>query len=262
MSGTATVAGPSAVQGLTEAELEAARRDREGAAFLRDGTAPADPTVEGTPIHHAPSDTPISGRAFDLIVEFEVSSRAVYERKYRGAIWPGESSGVTIGIGYDVGFVTDAQLHDDWGGVVPRAMLDALLRVNGITGLDAKAAAASLGGQIDIPFDDAIRVHRGITIPRWVGLTEEALPNTALLSPDGLGALVSLTYNRGASYSDHRDPDGKDRFREMRNIRAHMAARAFARIPGEIRGMERLWPGTPGLQKRREREAELFEDGL
>ena len=243
--------------GLTQAELDDARSDREGAAWYRDTLGPADPTVEGAPIHHAPSATPISSGAFDIIVEFEVSGPALYEARYRGAIWPGNESGVTVGIGYDVGYASEDELLGDWGDVLSRPMLNALLGVRGITGVAAKAAAASLAGQINIPFDSAITIHRGKVLPRWIGLVEGALPNTGLLSGNSLGALVSLTYNRGASFSTPGE-----RFTEMRSIKAHMAARALAQVPTDLRDMKRIWPDTPGLQSRREREAQLFEQGL
>jgi hypothetical protein len=48
----------------------------------------------------------------------------------------------------------------------------------------------------------------------------------------------------------------------MRNIKSHMASKEFTAIPDEFRSMKRLWPDMRGLQKRREREAELFEKGL
>ena len=44
--------------------------------------------------------------------------------------------------------------------------------------------------------------------PRWVALVEGALVNTNRLGPASLGALVSLTYNRGAS-----NPKLGDRYR-------------------------------------------------
>ena len=40
--------------------------------------------------------------------------------------------------------------------------------------------------------------------------------------------------------------------------RQHMVDREFAKIPGELRSMKRLWPDLPGLQKRRDLEADLF----
>jgi GH24 family phage-related lysozyme (muramidase) len=91
-----------------------------------------------------------------------------------------------------------------------------------------------------------------------VAVVERALGNnTSLLSPDCLGALVSLTYNRGPSFGNPGD-----RYIEMRNIKKLVETKRFADIPAEFRKMKRLWPGTSGLQIRREREAVLFEHGL
>jgi GH24 family phage-related lysozyme (muramidase) len=80
-----------------------------------------------------------------------------------------------------------------------------------------------------------------------------------------LGALVSLVYNRGASFGipEAKDPSG--RFREMRNIKAHMANKAFDQIPDELLSMRRLWIGVKdmrGVVLRREAEAALFKQGL
>lgn len=239
---------------LSEDELEQARSDREGLKWLveteRSGLETAQP-------HTAPSATPISTTAFDLIVEFEVSSEQVYTRKYRGPVWPGGRSGVTVGIGYDVGYADAPTLAADFGGAIPAAMIDALRTVIGKTGAPAQQLAKNLAGQVDVPWAAAISVHKLKVVPRWVGLVEHSLANTAAIGPDCLGALVSLTYNRGASFSS----DG-DRYQEMRAIKAHMAAHAFDKIPGDLRAMKRLWPDVPGLQIRREREARLFEAGL
>ncbi|MGX9571534.1 hypothetical protein [Mesorhizobium sp. f-mel] len=242
---------------ISESELEAARSEREGAAWWLQNIEDeiANNETESNILHRA-SNTPISDRAFNLIIEFEVSSQATYEAKYRGAIWPQGASGVTIGIGYDVGYVTKTQLSADWQNAISAGSLAALAGVVGINGNLAKAAAARLKGKVDVPWKAAISVHRGKVMPRWVGLVEDSLPNTNMLDHNALGALVSLTYNRGASFQK----DG-DRYGEMRNIRAHMANKAFSRIPNEFRSMKRIWPTVPGLQMRREREARLFELG-
>lgn len=86
---------------------------------------------------------------------------------------------------------------------------------------------------------------------------ERALPNCNLIGPDCLGALVSLAYNRGPSFSL-----GGSRYAEMRDIKAHMTSRDFRLIPDDFRHMKRIWPNTPGLRDRREKEAVLFEQGL
>jgi GH24 family phage-related lysozyme (muramidase) len=216
------------------------------------------PTTSAEQFHEIPSAAQISQQAFDLIVEFEVSSRAVYEKKYRGPIWPGFRSGVTVGIGYDVGQTSAAIVQSDWSGVIPVAMLNALKTAVGVTGPAAQQRALQLRSVVDIPFNSAIKVHANQVIPRWVAVVERALgPNVSLLGPDCLGALVSLTYNRGASFSR-----SDDRFTEMRAIKNFVGSKQFAKIPGQIRSMKRLWPSTSGLPGRREREAVLFETGL
>jgi hypothetical protein len=236
----------------SEEELEAARGYREGLLWLREATS-----LETVQPRGQGSATPIGDKSFALIVEFEVSSKQVYERKYRHTIWPKEESGVTVGIGYDVGYATKIQLHADWDGAISPQMIVALERALGVTGTKAGPLARELAALVDIPFDVALQVHRKKVIPRWVAIVEGALSNTHRLPAEALGALVSLTYNRGASFSK----DG-DRYKEMRNIKSHMQSGEFSRIPGDLRSMKRIWPTVPGLQSRREREAKLFEAAL
>ena len=199
----------------------------------------------------------ISQVAFDLIIFFEVTSEEVYDAKYRKPIWPGEQSGVTIGIGYDVGYVSKARLWSDWMGVIPDQMITALESAIGIKGPAAKQVAKALKNKVDVPFQAAINVHASKVLPLWFTIVDDHLDNTELLSPDSFGALVSLTYNRGPSFSKPGD-----RYAEMRAVKAHMKSRRFDRIPAEFRSMKRLWPNSPGLRKRREAEAILFEKGL
>ena len=239
---------------LTEGELDDARAAREETEVVE---VPDRGGVETTQPGGSASATPISRTAFELIVEFEVSSEQVYTRKYRGPIWPGGASGVTIGIGYDVGYATKAQLAADFGGHIADRTIAALGAAIGVTGVAAQQVARNLAGSVDVPWAAAIRVHRDRVMPRWVGLVERSLPHTDAIGPDCLGALVSLTYNRGASFGK-----SGDRYAEMRSIKSHMSASDFQAVPADIRSMKRLWPTVPGLQKRREREARLFEQGL
>jgi hypothetical protein len=89
----------------SETLLEQLQNDDEPAEAL-----PSDDWDEGP---HTPG-TAISDAAIDLIITFEVSSPAVYERKYRRPIWPRGRSGITIGIGYDVGYAVKGVLVRDW----------------------------------------------------------------------------------------------------------------------------------------------------
>lgn len=212
------------------------------------------PAVSMQQFGNAASGTPISDRAFNMIVEFEVTSKPVYEKLYRHPEWPGESSGVTIGIGYDVGYADKAQLRGDWATIIPAPMIAALEKAIGVTGAAAKPLAQKLGASVDISWDAAIKVHRNKVMPRWIGIVEKALPNSVVLNPNQLGALVSLTYNRGPSFSK-----AGPRYSEMRAIKDHVQNARLHRIPDEIRGMKRLWPNSGGLRARRDREANLFE---
>lgn len=202
----------------------------------------------------------ISQGAIDLIVYSEVSSAAYYTKKLQRPAWPGGSSGVTIGVGYDLGQQTEAAVKAAWGSQVDATVLGRLQHACGIHGEEAKALTADMQ-DILIPWEQAYAVFTGSTLPAYIAMTEQALPNTGLLSPDSLGALVSLVYNRGAGGFS----SANDRYREMRAIKQDMADQDFAGIPAEFRAMKRLWSGNPamsGLVARRENEAVLFEKGL
>lgn len=199
-----------------------------------------------------------SQAAIDLIVDAEVSSQAVYEKRYRRPTWPEGSSGVTIGIGYDCGYVSTSELWTDWHGRIADVMIQALdQHAVGIRGEMAHAAASWLKGAVDVPWQVAMDEFTQQEVPKYSKEMEGALPNTNMLSDDSYGALLSLTYNRGPSYLTM-----DDRHREMRNIRAFMQTMQFTRIPYEIRSMKRLWPKGSGLLARRDAEADLFQQGL
>lgn len=205
-----------------------------------------------------PSATKISPEALNKIIEFEVTSPAHYEKALRAPEWPGSSSGVTVGIGYDVGQTEAATVKADWQGVIPDSMLNRLLETCGVTGRPAKARAEALRGVVDIPFAQASKVFNERVMPRWVAVVENRLPNVGQLNGDCLGMLVSLTFNRGSAGYNSSEP----RFAEMAAIKAAMAAPDFAKIPGLFRAMKRLWPDVQGLRDRRDAEADFFAQGL
>jgi GH24 family phage-related lysozyme (muramidase)/peptidoglycan hydrolase-like protein with peptidoglycan-binding domain len=207
-----------------------------------------------------------SQRAITFIVNSEVSSPQAYTRLYQRPTWPHGASGVTVGIGYDLGYSNAAKITNDWRGHVSAAMLSAMVSCAGITGDAARSACARVKSQINIPLADAMYVFEEVDMPRWEQIVLRALPGSDKLSGDSFGALVSLTYNRGASYQKKRDPnDAIDRYREMRAIRAALIAGQPELVPDLIRSMTRIWRGKDnmsGLLARREDEARMFEDGL
>ena len=199
----------------------------------------------------------ISQRAFDLIVAEETGGEVYYKQTEHSATWPGGASGVTIGIGYDCGYETAETIEADWNARLPEATVAQLCTIAGIRGTPARSYAKELHDVIEVPWLVALDVFRSRDVPRWEKRVQSALRNTDQLSGDSFGALVSLAFNRGASF--HQPGD---RYSEMRAIASLMATRQFAQIPAQIRAMARLWPTTKDLRDRRQHEAALFEDGL
>lgn len=237
------------------AMLEAARGYREGLEQQFD----AHSRTKAALPRRTPSKRRISDRAKQMLIVFEVSSRLLYDRKYRHPIWPGGSSGITIGIGYDIGYVDENWLEEDWAAHVPLKVRDTLKKACGLRGQKARSRLAEFQ-DVDIPWESALKQFESVVLPLYIAETEAALRNTDKLSADSLGALVSLGYNRGPSYGG-TSPNRA----EMVRIAGHMEFKRFDRIPAEIRDMKRIWAGDAslkGLLTRRDAEAALFEEGL
>jgi GH24 family phage-related lysozyme (muramidase) len=210
------------------------------------------------------SNRSIGAQAVRMITAFEVSSETVYQNRYRKPIWPKGDSGLTIAIGYDLGYVNSKEFEQDWGGYVSQKDMGSLSNVLGLKGVPASQVLTSVD-MVEISFQLAQKQFIEQTLKKYVALTESALLNTNQLSDTALGALVSLTFNRGASYRVRADEDNKGRYTEMRNIRKLMSEKKFPEIPDQIRSMKRLWEGNKdmkGLLSRREMEAELFEANI
>lgn len=211
--------------------------------------------------------TRLSPSARDLVIRYESGGRAYYEQTIKARPhWPGVASGITIGFGWDLGWHTRAELDRAWRPRLGDAATDRLATALGLRAVEPDRAAkvARLKSlvralaDIRIPWETAEAVFDTETVPVEIARTERVLPRTDELPEDCFGALVSLVFNRGAAGFYSTAP----RYSEMRAIKEHMQARAFERIPAELRAMKRLWPESPGLQARREDEARLFERGL
>jgi hypothetical protein len=196
----------------------------------------------------------VSRRALDKIVEYEVTSEAAYTKKYQKPIYPGGASGVTIGIGYDVGHNTKTTIDADWRGKISDDALELLKTAAGIKGAAAGALIVNLQ-TISVPFAAAREVFYVKTLPRYAKDTRAIYPGIEKLPADAQGALLSLIYNRGSDLTG-------DRRREMKAIAALVAAKNLGAIAGEITAMKRLWDKNklPGLHKRRDDEAALVKN--
>jgi len=214
------------------------------------------------PAPKAPAVVASPGLVPDEVLTFiekeEDGSAVYYARHYTHFEWPGGASGPTIGIGYDLGYVTVQEAIRDWSGIVPDDVVTAICRGVGLRGEAAELFVRAHGASVTITWDQAIAQFKAREVPKWLARCRAALPNFDKLPALCQGSLLSLTYNRGSGGYD--DPSPRDA--EMRAIKQNMAAEKFDRIPMQILSMRRLWPRGGDLWNRRTHEAALFQKGL
>lgn len=142
--------------------------------------------------------------AQDLITDAEVSSVAsdhsYYDRHYQKPTWPQGDSGVTIGIGVDLGFETGEFTKTSWSDYLDGDDVASLQTCNGVSGKAAKALCATMQ-DITIPWLTAASEFNVYEVPNYWSLTRRTFPGFDNLRLNAQGALVSLVYNRGSSLS-------------------------------------------------------------
>jgi hypothetical protein len=205
----------------------------------------------------------LSKKSLDLILEFEVGGGENYYNKFlKNPAWPEGQSGVTIGVGYDLGYVNKSEFSEDWKDL-PKEIFDRLYKVVGIKGYNAKNLIRGLK-DIVIPWDLALKVFNNKTVTKFYNLTRNTFPNFDNLPEDAKGGLVSLVFNRGNALEG-------DRRREMKLIRDGMRLvsnydqKALTFIANQIRNMKRIWIGgsiEKGMSRRRDAEAKIIEESL
>ena len=205
----------------------------------------------------------LNKKSLDLILEFEVGGGENYYNKFlKNPAWPGEQSGVTIGVGYDLGYVNKAEFTNDWKELNQKDF-DRLYKVVGVKGYQAKELTRRLK-DIIIPWELSVKVFMNKTVKKFYDLTQLTFPNFDKLPEDAKGGLVSLVFNRGAALEG-------DRRREMKAIRDIMAKtqnfdqKTLSLIADQIRKMKRIWIGgsiEKGMSRRREAEAKIIEESL
>ena len=205
----------------------------------------------------------LSKKSLDLILEFEVGGGENYYNKFlKNPAWPEGQSGVTIGVGYDLGYVNKTEFSEDWKDL-PKEIFDRLYKVVGIKGYNAKNLIRGLR-DITIPWELSLQVFNNKTVAKFWNLTKDTFPNFDKMPEDAKGGLVSLVFNRGSALEG-------DRRREMKLIRDGMRItntfdqKTLSFIANQIRNMKRIWAGgsiEKGMSRRRDAEAKLIEDSL
>lgn len=198
-----------------------------------------------------PPQVELSPEGYQLILDFEVGGgKPYYDKFLQRPEWPGESSGVTIGVGYDISTVSKNVFFGDWKAL-PESPLKRLSATQPFSGRAAIEPCRQVR-DILIAWEIGKNVFDRVDISRFYALTKRAFPGFEDLHPNAQAALVSLVFNRGSGMS------GSSRS-EMRDLRDYAVPRQdYERMASDFRKMKRLWPNTEGLRRRRDAEAELI----
>lgn len=196
----------------------------------------------------------------------ETGGLAYYNAFTRWPHFPGESSGVTIGVGYDLRYNTQDDLLASWSVYLSEVALAELAKDIGKRGTKTRVKQLKQLG-IEIPFKAAWSVFVARTLPRFYNETLSIYPTLDNLPGLCRAVLVSIVYNRGTLLQG-------DRRIEMRAIqlildRANQSELArfevksiLAEVEDQIVSMKRLWNPGSGVFKRRQSEANLWRTGL
>lgn len=251
----APAAVDSAVSVATEAvqsaqaevgEVQAAGAEAMAPAVLALREAVATVTTEPLP----PAPGVVDPAIMELVVRWEIGSPDQYVRKYQGVICPGGGSGPTIGIGYDLGTQTPAEIRAAWGW---HPAIEELVTASGQVGPERCAAWRAGHRGVRVSYDDALRVFATHDWPRYVAMAARAYRH----GWDGLtmshqSGLAGNGYNRGFSFVGSRKA-------EMRVVRDTCVPQNLATCTAaQLRASCRVWEGTPlydGLCARRRAEA-------
>lgn len=164
--------------------------------------------------------------------------------------WQTTDSGVTIGIGFDCGYNTTAEIRNSWGSILPKEQVDLLVKCSGLKKKAAFDMLPTLKG-IVVPIDSSLQVFYNTTIYKFGKQALSIYPNLPNIHPVEQSVIVGLVFNRGNSL------DG-DRRKEMRELVAGIQNDNDNQMASIIRNMKRLWKDVKGLQIRRDVEANLI----
>lgn len=199
----------------------------------------------------------ISRKAADLIIQFEIGGRNIYEKSYQKPTWAGGESGITIGIGADLGYMTEKEFMKVWSPHLNLNFIECLRKVVGLKGIQAKQMLRGEILNVRVPYNTAYEVFVKYDIPKYYAKTKAIYPQLNELNEDTQGALVSMVYNRGNKL------EGDSRI-EMKRIVEMVKNKDYEGIAEEIEKSKRHWEnkGLDGLVVRREAEADLVRDSF
>jgi len=189
-----------------------------------------------------------------------------YNNYTRWPHFPGEASGITIGVGYDLRWNSEEDFLATWGRYLSDIALAELTKDIGKRGTKARVRELRQAG-IEVPFKSAWPIFVEKTLPRFYDDSKIIYASLERLPGLCSSVLVSIVFNRGTDLRGARrkemraiqtileqaDQDGL----EKSDIKA-----ILAEVEDQIVSMKRLWVPSSGLVKRRQAEANLWRTGL
>lgn len=233
----------TALQTAQEAATSSSETTISEARHLVSNVLPVRPAV-------APA---MSQKAAEYMANHEVGSKKAYIDRYQMPVYPGGSSGPTVGIGYDLGTQTGPTIRGDW-----REHKDGerMSTASGKLGAAAARPWVAQNRDIRVTWDQAVTVYNEVLLPRYYAQAQRAFGRSNFdAAPQGVrDALTSLVYNRGPSMTGSRRI-------EMRRIRDECLPRGdWECVARNIENQCYLWQGQAvykGLCGRRKHEANM-----
>lgn len=210
-----------------------------------------------------------------IIARFEISSLKEYFRKHTWPhLPPGKSSGVTVGIGFDLAQHSKHQFLTAWEPRLPPKHIKHLSKYigkerkhwgtkNGVKRLRKKG--------VKVPYSMAWDVFTLIELPRYFNITKIVYPSLETLPSICRTALVSLVYNRGPRLKNKNGYISRTEMKEIQSILKRASEASLSRnqraeildeVAVQLIKMKDLWDPSSGLVSRRQEEAELWREGL
>jgi len=187
------------------------------------------------------------------VISFESGGEKYYNKFLKNMTWPKGASGITMGIGADLGYMSEKEFDTYFSKYFTEDENKKLKSTIGLKGDSAKNALSKVKN-IELSWENAYEAFVNWTLPKFWNLTKALWPKIDELCENAQIGLVSIVFNRGASTK------GSSRT-EMLNIKPLVSKKDYKGIAREIRSMKRLWVGKnmDGLIKRREEEAKMVE---
>ena len=188
---------------------------------------------------------------------FLIKAEAVPAHPY----WPKGKSGVTLGVGWDAGYHSEAELRETWAPLGAET-ISQLANATGKRGREAQTLIPALRS-IEIPRSLSIRIFTDSLKDHYYPFVVHVFPGLERLPADIQVVFISVVFNRGAGMGS--DPDWGiatqvDQRWEIRRMREDVKRADVFAIYAHLGTMKRLWQGADhrGLLIRRRDEQALI----